>query len=89
MIEVLEETLIIRRQPEYRAQAVLEQFLDHPDLKKVIAGLNQSHWGWNLKSQRAGGIADELDTPCKDELCDEVGVGEEDGRMVCRYMEKI
>ena len=53
MIEVLEETLIIRRQPEYRAQAVLEQFLDHPDLKKVIAGLNQSHWGWNLKSQRA------------------------------------
>jgi hypothetical protein len=53
MISSLEKVLIVVRQPEARAQAVIQTFLEHPDVKKVISSLNVYHWGWSIKGQKS------------------------------------
>ena len=51
MIQVLEDNLIANRQPKSRAVSLVEQFLNHPDIKKAISEISKQQFGWGVKQQ--------------------------------------
>ena len=51
MIQILETNLITARQPKTRAVKLVENFLDHPDVKKAISEIPKQKFGWGLKQQ--------------------------------------
>ena len=52
LVTTVESCLISTRNPLMRAQTVIEQFLSHPDVRKVIMSSQQGHWSWDPKQQR-------------------------------------
>jgi hypothetical protein len=61
ILKSLEQVLLVDRDPKYRLQAIVNQLLNQPDIKKVLVGLQQSNWGWDNKTQRViAGVVDRL-----------------------------
>ena len=52
MIHSLGDCLIRNRQPEQRLQKALNQFLNHPDIKKTMENMIGVEWSWTKKNLR-------------------------------------
>jgi hypothetical protein len=52
LISAVEGSLMRDRNPLMRARTVIDGFLSHPDVRKVIMASQYAHWSWEPKQQR-------------------------------------